>query len=193
MNPQNQYTDASLWLSIKKGDEEAFRLLFDRYNAVLYSHVLNKLKDEDESQDIVQDIFVGLWEKKDVIEAGNIGGYLFTAARNKVLNIIKHRKVIDRYENDFKHFMGLYASNNVENALYKRELEAIINAEVAALPPRTREVFELSRRSFLTHREIADQLGISTQTVNDHIKASLKILRTRIGVILLIIWLNNPS
>jgi len=193
MNPQNQYTDASLWLSIKKGDEEAFRLLFDRYNAVLYSHVLNKLKDEDESQDIVQDIFVGLWEKKDVIEAGNIGGYLFTAARNKVLNIIKHRKVIDRYENDFKHFMGLYASNNVENTLYKRELEAIINAEVAALPPRTREVFELSRRSFLTHREIADQLGISTQTVNDHIKASLKILRTRIGVILLIIWLNNPS
>lgn len=191
MDSQQLYTDARLLVGIRNGDEDAFKEMFNRYNLLLYSHVLNKLNDEDEARDIVQDIFVALWEKRALIQETNIAGYLFTAARNKTLNVIKHKKIVSKYEDDFKHFTGLTTSNHTENILYKKELEAIIEAEIAALPPRMRLVFELSRKGYLTHQEIADQLGISRQTVNDHIKNSLRILRTKIGVFLLIILLSR--
>lgn len=180
MDPTNQYSDANLWLRVREGDEGAFKEIFERYNALLYSHVINKLDDEDEARDMVQDIFIALWEKRSTIHEVNIAGYLFTAARNKILNSIRHKKIIDRFEKDFRNFAGDHAANNVENSIYKRELEAIIEMEIAALPERMREVFELSRKGCLAHQEIADQLGISKHTVNDHIKASLKILRLKV-------------
>jgi RNA polymerase sigma-70 factor (ECF subfamily) len=183
MDPTNQYSDANLWLLVREGDEAAFKEIFERYNALLYSHVINKLDDEDEARDMVQDIFIALWEKRSTIHEVNIAGYLFTAARNKILNSIRHRKVISKFEKDFRNFAGDHAVNNVEHSIYKRELEAIIEMEIAALPERMREVFELSRKGCLAHQEIADQLGISKHTVNDHIKASLKILRLKVKII----------
>jgi len=183
MDPINQYSDANLWLRVREGDEVAFKEIFERYNGLLYSHVINKLDDEDEARDMVQDIFIALWEKRSTIHEVNIAGYLFTAARNKVLNSIRHKKIISKFEKDFRNFAGDHAANNVENSIYKRELEAIIEMEIAALPERMREVFELSRKGCLAHQEIADQLGISKHTVNDHIKASLKILRLKVKMI----------
>ncbi|MDO6429613.1 RNA polymerase sigma-70 factor [Flavitalea sp. BT771] len=191
MDPTNQYTDANLWLRVKNGDQGAFSEIFERYNALLYSHVINKLDDEDEARDIVQDIFVALWEKRGTIHEVNIAGYLFTAARNKVLNSIRHKKIISKFEKDFKDFAGDHAANNVENSIYKRELEAMIEMEIAALPERMREVFELSRKGCLPHQEIADQLGISKHTVNDHIKASLKILRLKVKMAIVFILLSG--
>jgi len=183
MDPINQYSDVNLWLRVREGDEVAFKEIFERYNGLLYSHVINKLDDEDEARDMVQDIFIALWEKRSTIHEVNIAGYLFTAARNKVLNSIRHKKIISKFEKDFRNFAGDHAANNVENSIYKRELEAIIEMEIAALPERMREVFELSRKGCLAHQEIADQLGISKHTVNDHIKASLKILRLKVKMI----------
>jgi len=191
MDPTNQYSDANLWLRVKNDDQEAFKEIFERYNALLYSHVVNKLDNEEEARDLVQDIFIALWEKRSTIHEINIAGYLFTAARNKVLNNIRHRKIINRFEQDFKNFAGDHAANNVESSLDKRELETIIEMEIAALPERMRQVFELSRKGHLAHQEIADQLGISKHTVNDHIKASLKILRRKVKMAVIFLTLTS--
>lgn len=190
MNSDALYTDTHLFRKIRAGDAAAFEEIFHRYNSLLYSHVLNKLDDEAEARDIVQDIFIALWEKRHTIHDTNLAGYLFTAARNKVLNAIKHKKVIARYEEDFRRFTRLSLSATDDKVLQK-ELETLIEAEVSALPPRMREVFVLSRKGHLTHQEIADRLGISKQTVNDHIKNSLKILRPKFGTLLFIIWMWN--
>lgn len=191
MDPTNQYSDANLWLRVKNNDQEAFKEIFERYNALLYSHVVNKLDDADEARDMVQDIFIALWERRSAIEEINLAGYLFTTARNKILNNIRHKKIITRFEQDFKNFAGNHAANNVESALDNRELEALIAAEIAALPERMRQVFELSRKGHLAHQEIADKLGISKHTVNDHIKASLKILRRKVKMAIIFLTLTS--
>ena len=187
MRELHGYDDHTLMEQIKKDDQAAFELLFDRYNGLLISHVYQKIPDISEAEDVVQDIFFKLWERRNEIACDNIAGYLFTAARNKVLNIIKHRQVIVRYENDFKRFAAAHPINDTEHQLEKKELEAILDAEINKLSPRMRQVFLMSRQQQLSHQQIADQLGITKFTVNDHIKASLRILKTKIGLIIFIL------
>ncbi|SEA47134.1 RNA polymerase sigma-70 factor, ECF subfamily [Arachidicoccus rhizosphaerae] len=186
------YDDHTLMEQIKNDDQAAFEVLFDRYNGLLISHVYQRIRDISEAEDVVQDIFIKLWERRNEIACTNIAGYLFTAARNKVLNLIKHRQVIVQYENDFKRFAAAHPMNSTEHQLEKKELEAILDAEIKKLSPRMRQVFLMSRKEQLSHQQIADQLGITKFTVNDHIKASLRILKAKIGVIiLLILWTGH--
>jgi len=187
------YDDHILMEQIKKDDQAAFEELFDRYNMMLISHVYKKIMNVSEAEDVVQDIFFNLWDKRNQIACDNIAGYLFTAARNKVLNILKHRQVIMRYENDFKRFAKAHPVNATEHLLEKKELEAILDAEINKLSPRMKQVFLMSRQEQLSHQQIADKLGITKFTVNDHIKASLRILKTKIGPILLLIFWSGHT
>lgn len=192
MRDLSAYDDHELMDSIKNDDQLAFGELFDRYNALLFNHIYQKLLSVGDTQDIVQDIFIKLWERRREIVCENIAGYLFKAARNKVLNVIKHRQVIVQYENDFKNFARHNLVNATENTIRKNEIEAMLNAEIEKLSPRMRQVFLLSRRDNLSHQEIADRLGITKYTVNDHIKSSLRILKTKMGLIItLILWSNH--
>ncbi|GAB3361610.1 RNA polymerase sigma-70 factor [Arachidicoccus ginsenosidivorans] len=192
MQDLSAYDDHELMDLIKRDNQVAFETLFDRYGAVLISHTHRKLLDMAAAEDVVQDIFIKLWERRKEINCDNIAGYLFTSARHMVLNVIKHRQVIVRYEKDFKHFVENHPINSTEHIIQKKELEAILMAEIDKLSPRMRQVFILSRQENLSHQQIADRLGISKFTVNDHIKASLRILKTKIGLILLLIlWSNH--
>ncbi len=187
---KTDYSDSILLKNIKNDEEWAFKEIFNRYNLPLYNHVISKLGDDASSRDIVQDIFMALWEKRNDIQDSNLAGYLFTAARNKVLNVIKHKNIISKYESDFKKFIESYSTNTTEALLYKRDMEIIIEAEIAAFTPRMRQVFELSRKRHMTHQEIAEMLGISKHTVNAYIKTSLRLLRAKVEILLLIILLS---
>ena len=192
MQDLGAYDDHELMDLIRGDNQAAFGVLFDRYCAVLISHTHRKILDIAEAEDVVQDIFIKLWERRKEIVCDNIAGYLFTAARHTALNIIKHRQIIVQYEKDFKHFAENHPINSTEHIIQKKELEAILMAEIDKLSPRMRQVFILSRQENLSHQQIADRLGISKFTVNDHIKASLRILKTKIGLILLLIlWSNH--
>lgn len=181
--------DQQLMDCVKKDDQKAFGILFDRYNALLINHIFQRLRDVGEAEDAVQDIFVSLWERRAQIESENIAGYLFTAARNKVLNMIRHREVVTQYEADYRRFTDAHPVNSTQHLIEKKDTEAILNAEIDKLSPRMRQVFLLSRQQYLTHQEIADRLGITKFTVNDHIKASLRILRTKVElVVALVLW-----
>lgn len=179
------YTDEQLVGLLREGDEMALAEIFDRYNKLLYSHVFNKLRQESDARDVVQEVFIKLWEKRSRLTEGNLAGYLFTLARNRVLNVVSHNQVVQ----DYRLFVQRYGKGfeeGVEDLVLSRELSNLIEAEISALPPRMREVFNLSRKGFLSNKEIADRLGLSEHTVADHIKKSLRVLRVRIGLLLVI-------
>jgi RNA polymerase sigma-70 factor (family 1) len=177
--------DSELIALLVAGDRSAFTEIFNRYNKLLYSHVLNKIRDEDAAEDLVQDIFVVLWEKRSLVKNINLSGYLFTMTRNRILNMLSHSKIVSDYASAIKNYEQP-SYPKTDELIREKQLSAIIEAEINALPPRMREVFVLSRYKHLSNKEIAARLGLSEHTVADQIKKSLKTLRFRIGVRILI-------
>ena len=173
-------SDIELIDLIKSGDETAFTVIYHRYWRLIYAHVYKMLRDEEEAKDIVQEVFSNLWLKADQIpQQQNFAGYLYVAARHKVLNAIRH----DKFQNDYFNSLAKYVNEASEETLQyldERDLMAAIEKEIAALPPRMRQVFELSRKENLSHKEIGKLLGTSDETVKKQINRSLKIIRSNL-------------
>jgi RNA polymerase sigma-70 factor, Bacteroides expansion family 1 len=182
MNLNSEFSDYQLIQLVKAGDHNAFSEIYNRYWGILYGHCLKMLKDEAEAQDVVQDLFMSLWTKSAELDVKtNLLGYLYITARHKVLNTIRKRKTSDK----FIEALGAYATNHndsVIDQINERELAAAIEAEIKNLPQKMREVFEYSRKEYLSHREIADQLGISDKTVKKQVANAIRILRLRLTV-----------
>jgi RNA polymerase sigma-70 factor (family 1) len=180
-------TDLELVAHLKKGDHVAYTEIFERYSSLLYSHAYKKLRNREEAQDIVQEVFTVLWTRREDIAIGNnVIGYLYTAVRNKIYNLIYHKQVESEYIVSLKEYINVeYAMTDY--VIREKQLQEIIDKEVAELPPRIRQAFELSRNKYLSHKEIAEELDISPDTVTEYIKKALKILKPKIGLALFII------
>jgi RNA polymerase sigma-70 factor (ECF subfamily) len=165
---------------LKSGNDAAFTIIYNRYWRLIYTHVYKILRDEDEAKDILQDVFSGLWIKAEQIPNQlNFAGYLYTIARNKVLNAIRH----DKFRNDYLSALASYANEASEATMQyldERDLIAAIEKEIAALPPRMRQVFEMSRKEYLSYKEIGKLLGTSGETVKKQVNKSLKIIRSNL-------------
>lgn len=172
--------DADLYLLLKEGDERAYTAIYERYHALLYIYVYKKLQVKQESQDVVHDVLVYLWKNRATLpESVSLPAYLYGAARNKAFDIFAHRKVQDKYVVSLQNFIPTYSGT--DHLLRENEIKAIIQKEIDALPPRMREIFQLSRRERLTNKEIAQLLSLSTHTVDTQIKRALKVLKSRLG------------
>jgi RNA polymerase sigma-70 factor (family 1) len=183
-------SDSKLMALLKSDDHVAFTQIFDRYNKLLYSHAYNKLRNEDESRDVVQDVFIRTWEKRSAIQDNNLAGLLFTMLRNKIINLISHQKVVSDYTSSLKDY-ELNRSISSDHLVREKLFAALIEEEIAALPPRMKEIFLLSRREHLSNKEIAAKLDLSEHTVADQIKKALRILRPKIGLILVLASILN--
>lgn len=180
-------SDAELTSLLKKGDRQAFAEIFDRYQQVLYRHAYNWLQDAEAVRDALQDLFTVIWEKRESINADNLSGYLYAAMRNRILRQIN----LNRHHKTYLESLADHVSSGVNVTDYlvrEKQLKAVIEKEIAALPEKMREIFELSRKSHLTHAEIALQLGLSELTVKTQVKNALRILRTKLGIVLYI-WM----
>lgn len=181
MNEWHEKTDRDLLYQIGQGNADAFHAVFEKYNRQLFATAYNKLRDREEAKDVVQDVFERLWVKASQIDlrSGNLSSYLHVAVRNRILDGLSKK----RYATDFIEASAQVIAYPPESdvRVRERELAAIIDREVSILPPRMREVFLLSRREHLSHREIADRMQISVQTVTDQIKKALKILKTKLS------------
>lgn len=190
------YSDEQLILLLKEGDERAFEEIYDRYAMMIYFKVNQMLRDEDSSQDLVQDLFTSIWNKPDHIRPDtNLAGYLYVASRNRVLNLIKKVKVRSDYLTEIARFSTEVSYQTMEH-LDERELVALIGQEVSKLPPKMREVFQLSRTEDLSHKEIAAKLGISEHTVRKQVQNALHILRGKLSAcgpygIFFLVWFRN--
>lgn len=188
MSIYSSYTDQELIVLLKQGDHAAFTEVFDRYNSLLYIHAFKKLRNSEEAKDMVQDTLSVLWYKRETLDAGNnLGGYLYTALRNKIFDFLSHQQVSHKHLVSLQEFLN---KGNVftDHLIRKKQLTAIIEKEIAALPPRMREVFELSRKAHMTHKQIAEKMAISEETVKDQVKKALKVLKPRIGLAIAMLY-----
>lgn len=184
MSTHSSLTDPQLLDLIKSGDDVAFAEIYERYWGIIYGHVLKMLGEEDDAKDITQELFTTLWLKG--INIGfddNLPGFLYVSARNKVLNQIRQNKVRRDYQTSLSKF-ALENSNITLEQLSARDLKAALDREIKSLPNKMREIFELSRKLNLSHKEIAIQLNISDKTVKKQISNALKILRLRLNTII---------
>ncbi|SHG16712.1 RNA polymerase sigma factor [Pedobacter caeni] len=191
MTSYDDLPDSDLTERLRLGDSAAFAEVYERFFVVLYKHALNRLRDEEQAKDIVQELFEDLWSKKaSLFIQSNLSNYLYTAIRNKVLKVIAHQNVVSAYAAKQVAFLkpdeGL-----TDHRVRERQLAAIIEKEVQSLPPKMKAVFELSRKHNYTHKEIAEQMDITEQSVRSHIKNALKILKIKFRLVyymLMIFW-----
>ncbi|SDH40749.1 RNA polymerase sigma-70 factor [Chitinophaga filiformis] len=178
--------DKELVVMLQAGDNDAFTELYNRYKKPLIIHSYKKTGDLEDAKEIVQEVFSTLWSQREQLPPIlHVSAYLYTMVRNKVLNYIEHKQVEARYALNFQNFMDEgYNASDIQ--IREKELQQMIDKEIAALPPKMREVFILSRKEHLSHKEIAERLNISEFTVKNHIKGALKILRLKIGLCTLI-------
>lgn len=172
--------DDVLFSLMKLDDEGAFREIYERYFDGLYIQAYRKLQSKEEARDVVQEIFATLWDKRDRISLNSsLAAYLYTSVRNGVLNIISHKHVESAYVQSLQNFID-GSICQTDYLARGNQLHSMIEKELAALPSKMQQIFELSRRENLSHREIATQLNISEQTVKKQVNSALRILRSKL-------------
>ena len=173
--------DTELTTLLKEGDQDAFTEIYNRYWKLIYAHVYKMLRDEDDAKDIVQEVFGNLWLKAATIKTNaNVSGLLYIAARNKVFDLIGKNKVRTDYIGEIASFISDPVNNQVDTIDEKRIIE-ILEREIQKLPPKMREIFELSRKDNLSHKEIASKLNISEQTVKKQVQNALKVIKPKLN------------
>ncbi len=176
-----KYDDEKLSILLKEGDEMAYTEIYHRYNGPLYLFVYKRLRDREQAKDLIHDFFLILWSNHTSIAIqSSLAVYLFTSMRNRMLDLIAHHQVQARYISHFQEYLDVEI-NNTDHLVRRRDLQYLINREINTLPPKMKMVFRLSRESELSRKEIAQQLGLSEQTVKSHMHQALKILKSKLG------------
>ncbi len=168
---------------IKVGDQKALELLFSIYFPRLNDFACKVVKDDVISQDIVQEVFVKIWEKRAEIEPINLEAFLFRLVRNRCIDYIKHLKVINNRMHEIQissKYEELYRIDFVGDEPYvliEQELKQKIEKTIESLPERCREVFILSRINGLKNKEIAEKLEINIKNVERHLSRAMQSFR----------------
>lgn len=179
--------EAELFAGLAKGDERCFDTIYHHYSGRLFPYVDKMIRSRALTEEIIQDIFVQLWINRHLLENVQFPtSYLFNIAANKSLNYLKkianNQKLVDKMASG-----QLDYSNDTEEQLIVRESTRIIEMAVAQLPEQRRLIWELSRNEGLTHKQIAERLGISTSTVNNQLGHAMQhvrsILENRAGML----------
>lgn len=174
------FSDNDLLSLFKEGNRSAFKLIYERYWQLLYVSACKILKDEDEAKDIVQEVFISLLHKRADLEINiSLSSYLYTAVRYKVLDVISRRKVRQDHLESLSQYIST-GSLSTDRAMIEKEINAEIEKEIQNLPEKMKEVFELSRKEELSHKEIANILNISDKTVKKQISNALKLLKYKL-------------
>lgn len=189
MNRYHDHSDTELISLLKASDHAAYLEIYDRYKTPLQQHAWRKLGRAEDVQDLIQDLFTELWVKREVlILTTGLANYLFTAIRNRSLNLIYKRRKEALYLDSLEEFIkeGNYL---IDLQIREKEFQELIQKEVNNLPPRMKEVFKLCREEGLSHKQIAERLGTSEHTIAKQMTNVLKILRKNLGPFYFLIFL----
>ncbi len=171
-------TDAALLQLMAEGDEHAFQMLYERYWNRLYDYTVHKVGLQETAEEIVQDIFIDLWKRRDHLIIERFDSYLFRAAKNRVIDSIRAGLVRKYHEQSFR--LHLYTDSqklDAEEEIAYKELYSAIHEGLSLLPEKTSEIFTLNRLNQLTAREISTLLDIPVRTVEYHITNALKTMK----------------
>jgi RNA polymerase sigma-70 factor (ECF subfamily) len=172
---------------LKNGDMLAFDQVYELYSHKLFSFIFKILKNEAEVDDIVQEVFVKIWESRSKLEDYKLlNSYIFTIAYNNSIDLIRKKISNNKYLDHLKNSASINLTPTIISQIEFNELNNQVKKLISNLPDRQKQVYFLHKEEGLTYPEIAEQLGISKNTVENHMVKALKYLRQNIDNSLLI-------
>ncbi len=174
------FSEAELLQRMQTGDKTAFRIIYDRYWERLYSAASRKVLHPESAEEMVQDVFVDIWERREILIVGNLERYLFRAVKHKVLDYVRAQIVRRHHEAFILQVSSDYTGSETEEEVAYQELKAAFYSGLEDLPEKTREIFRLSREEQLSVREISGTLHIPERTVSYHIAQAVAVLRVHL-------------
>lgn len=191
MPDSSQYDEKILLVEIAQGDEHAFRKLFYLYKERFYAVALKMTRSDEVAEDIVQDVFLSIWNKREtLVKVENPSAYFFTAVYRRIYH--HYRKVaLERKVLQAVSPVKEYA-NTTDEMVLAHESNELISQAITDLPPQQQLVFKLTRLEGLSRDDVARQLKISPNTVRNHLTDALKFVRTYLRnsslIFLMLFW-----
>lgn len=189
MKGPTTYTDEELLVKMQGNDEAAFREIYERYTDLLYAYAFRRLQSKEEAKDVVQEVFIKLWEARATFELKTyLSGFLYKSVLNKILDIWKHNKVVRN------HVLSKSLEIDVDSVetdflIREKEVAAMIEKEIAAMPPRMRAVYELKFKQYYSVKQIAAELEISENTVATQLQRASAHLKNKLGLVIYIVYI----
>jgi RNA polymerase sigma-70 factor (ECF subfamily) len=175
------YTDEELMQEIKVDNMFAFDALYKKYSKKLYNFGYSILKSSEESENLIQDIFLKLWENRQKIEKNaSIQSYIFTIAYHSAITVIRKKAKESQFVEYLKSLQEK-SEDPINIEIEYKELKTKLDEIINSLPPRQKEVYHLHRVEGLKYSEIADRLHISVNTIENHMSCALKTIREKLG------------
>ena len=185
--------DTLLWRIAIESDEQAFKSLFERYYAALCLFAKRYIEELTVREDIVQEVFVGLWERRQGLDVNvSAENYLLTCVKNRCLNYLRHQEVRQAYAEQVAN-CPLYELDQSDEQLYDlQELEQLLADALERLPMEYRVAFEMNRLEGHSLEEVAARLGVSVRTIERYRDKALAILQKELKdylpLLLLLMW-----
>lgn len=174
---EKQMNEHDLLLRLVNGDEEAFCELYAAYKNRLIYFAMRFLKSREYAEDVFQDTFATIWQGRKFLNPdASFSSYLYTIVRNRVLNQLRDLQNQENLKSQILSQAVDY-TDDTNNQILADDLNHLLGCAMQQLTKRQREIFQMSREKQMSHREIAEVLGISVNTVQEHISVSLRILR----------------
>ena len=166
-----------------QGHEQSFREIYDFYVRKVYRFVFSYVKERSEAEDITQNVFMKIWERRQLLDAEkSFAGFIFTVSHRAVMDYFRRHAATCRLDMQQTGDVNIPSSASPADLVYSRQLESLYEKALQTLPAKRKEIFLLSRHNGLTNKQIAEQLGISVKTVENQMTAALSTLKTSLLV-----------
>ena len=185
MTVETSYSDSFLLDQLSTSDHKAFEAIYFRYWRLLFNAADKRLKNTEQSEDIVQNVFMGLWNKRECLKVLNLEAYLFTAVRYEVLNFITRSKKTSYFHNLWEDI--IMDTNTADAKILTDEMMELVLAYAQTLPLKRRCIFMEHLDTNASTKEIAELLQVTQKTVQNQLRTSLNGLLARINPVIFII------
>ena len=173
--------DIKLIKRLQKGDVEAFDLIYEKYAGKLYSFGLKYLRSKEESEELVQSVFIKIWENHGKLNKGlSFKSYLFTIAYNDICKLFRKRNYMQKFISEAIYENSQSSSETEEKIDYKSTLNRVMQI-IEKLPQRQKEIFKKSKLEGKSSREIARELNLSPGTIDNYVSASVRFIKKHLG------------
>lgn len=200
LNLQSNHTDRNLVELLQQGDKQAFKVLFDKYGTRLYQFALKYLREKEDAEDLLNEVFLKIWENRQTLRSNSsFQAYLFTIAYNNIrqrfLKKSREEKYIQVFAEEYI-ISSTLDDDRLDYGLFVKKINEVIDL----LPPRRQEIFILSYKEEKKNSQIAEDLGLSEQFIKKQLSIARKYIISKIkednelaGILLLYLFVGQTS
>lgn len=179
MTPGNLKIEKELLARVANGDEGSFKSLFNAYNKRLFNYISTIIKSQQVAEEIVMDVFLKIWLGKEIItQIDNFHAFLFRVAHNKSIDFLRSAARDSKFKDLLWEQMQLSGYEKADASVLRKEFESKLREAISLLSVQRRKAYQLSRDQGMDHEKIAQQLGLSKNTVNNHIVEAQRFIRS---------------